>query len=208
MRKWRRGCGGIKARRRQLCLRGALRRTWEGGRDAPFFLVFRKRQSLAPNPLRRRRRKMKSGLAAPFPLLHLTPNLTIFPSFSPFSTVDRRNLAREALYPSFPSSSVLGASGRTDGQRLLPPLPSAILSPRAARAALRRSLRDTDSFFPAAARELSPPPSVRPSPLLRSSCGEGGKSPSSEGRKKRDSSRLDIVVVVVVVRGGDELGCD
>ncbi len=171
----------------------------------PFFLVF-ERQSLAPNPLRRRRRKMKSGLAGSFPLLHLTPNLTIFPSsFPPFSTVDRRNLAREALYPSFPSS-VLGASGRTDGQRLLPPLPSAILSPRAARAALRRSLRDTDSFFPAAARELSPPSAVRPLFFARVAGREGSVVRREE---KRDSSRLDIVVVVVVVvRGGDELGCD
>ena len=151
--------------------------------------------------------KNEVGPRGVFPLLHLTPNLTIFPSsFPPFSTVDRRNLAREALYPSFPSS-VLGASGRTDGQRLLPPLPSAILSPRAARAALRRSLRDTDSFFPAAARELSPPSGVRrPSPLRRSSCGEGRVRRPKGG--ERDSSRLDIVVVVVVVRGGDELDCD
>ena len=88
--------------------------------DAPFFSGFRETVTCTESSPSSEE-KNEVGPRGVFPLLHLTPNLTIFPSsFSPFSTVDRRNLAREALYPSFPSSSVLGASGRTDGQRLLP----------------------------------------------------------------------------------------
>ncbi len=117
MRKWRRGCGGIKTRRRQLCLReehsGAHGKE---GEMLPFFLVFGKRQSLAPNPVRRRRiEKNEVGPRGVFPLLHLTPNLTIFPSsFPPFprSTAEIL-LGKHFILPS-PPLSWERAGGLTD----------------------------------------------------------------------------------------------